>query len=114
MPNGYAQFRYSRHKNGYGHRFAYEHHKGQIPAGRQIDHLCENKACVNPDHLEVVTPQVNIARIGPRRSANAEKTHCKRGHPLSGENLYVIPSGGRTCRTCRREHSHAYYLEHKD
>lgn len=111
MPNGYAQFRYSRAKNGYGHRFSYEHHIGPIPEGRQIDHLCKNKACVNPDHLDVVTPKTNIERIGPRRSANAEKTHCPRGHPLSGDNLYVFPNRrARTCRTCRREYAREYYV----
>lgn len=109
MPNGYAQFRYSRAKNGYGHRFAYEHYKGSIPDGKQIDHLCKVKACVNPDHLEIVVAKENIRRIGPRRSANREKTHCKHGHPLVGDNVYRTPIGGRVCKTCRRESGKQWY-----
>ena len=107
--NGYAQFRYSRAKNGYGHRFAYEHFVGPITEGSELDHLCNNKACVNPAHLQAVSHVVNIERRGPPRSANAAKTHCKRGHPLSGANLYVFPNGSRSCRICRRDYAREYY-----
>ncbi len=77
------------------HRFAYERAKGSIPAGLQIDHLCRNTLCVNPAHLEVVTPHENMRRI-PR----ASQLHCKRGHALTPENVYTRPNGARRCREC--------------
>lgn len=79
------------------HRVAYELLVGEIPAGLQIDHLCRNKRCCNPAHLDVVTGAVNCSRT-PR----ATKTHCLRGHALSGENLVIkVQPSGRTIRNCR-------------
>lgn len=83
------------------HRFAYEALVGPIPEGLQLDHLCRTPLCGNPDHLEPVTAQVNTLRGNSIQAENAAKTHCKWGHPLSGENLLILP-GHRYCRTCRR------------
>lgn len=81
------------------HRFAYEYYIGEIPEGLEIDHLCRNTKCVNPDHLEAVTHQENMSR-----GEHSLKTHCPRGHPYSGENLYINPPKyNRKCRTCVRE-----------
>ena len=78
------------------HRHAYEMLRGPIPADMTIDHLCKVKHCVNPDHMEIVTRSENTKR------ANPFLEHCKRGHPLSGSNLYFPPSGGaRQCRACK-------------
>lgn len=108
-PNGYAQFRYSKGKNGYGHRFAYEHFVGPIDDGLTIDHLCRNRACVNPDHLEPVTQQKNVLRGMGKGAANAVKTHCPEGHPYEGDNLYVNPkTKRRTCRACQRLYKDAH------
>jgi hypothetical protein len=104
---GYGQF-YPKHGNPIlAHRFSYETNKGKIPKVKEIDHLCRNRKCVNPEHLECVTRRVNISRgmsgmeTGLR---NLAKTHCPKGHPYSGDNLYIIPSTGtRQCRTCVRE-----------
>jgi hypothetical protein len=73
------------------HRVSYELFVGPIPEGLVIDHLCCVSHCVNPAHLEAVTPEEN------RRRQAERQTHCRNGHPLSGENLALV----RTCRTCR-------------
>jgi hypothetical protein len=97
-------------KTFYTHRLAYAAMRGEIPAGKQIDHLCRNRACFNPAHLEAVTQQVNIAR-GQAGINNKEKDHCKQGHELSGMNVSVRtkPNGKtfRVCLACKRNRWHA-------
>lgn len=81
------------------HRLAWMLTRGPIDDGLVLDHLCRNPSCVNPAHLEPVTHRENILRgVGPT-AQNARKTHCIRGHALSGSNLVVRPLG-RECRTC--------------
>lgn len=80
------------------HRFAYETFKGPIPDGLFLDHLCMNKHCCNPDHLEIVTQAENTRRYF------ALKTHCVNGHPFSGDNLRMR-GNKRYCRMCGRENS---------
>jgi hypothetical protein len=87
-------------RDGYGttrpHRKAYVAAKGAIPAGLQIDHLCRNRACINPDHLEAVTFAENQRRGLIARRA---RTTCKNGHPYTAASLYVL-RGIRFCRIC--------------
>lgn len=78
------------------HVAAYELVVGPIPPGLEPDHLCRNKRCVHPGHLEPVTHAENTRR------GLSHRTHCPHGHPYSGDNLYVDPRGHRQCRTCAR------------
>ena len=92
---------YGRHSSTLMHRWVYETLVGEIPAGLQIDHLCRNHGCVNPDHLDVVTLQENKRRGYGFDALNARKTHCVRGHAFTPENT-LISSGRRRCRECMR------------
>lgn len=98
---GYGQVRIDG-KLHYTHRLTWESLVGSIPDGKEIDHLCRNRACCNPDHLEPVDRRTNIRRgytHAPR--PRPKSTHCAAGHALEGDNLYVMPSGRRNCRICR-------------
>ena len=96
------------------HRFAYEQLVGPIPKGLTIDHLCRNRMCVNPAHLEPVTCRENVLRGVGLTAANARKTECIRGHPLFGSNLYVrLDGSGRNCRACNKQRGRAHYARYK-
>lgn len=87
------------------HRWSYEHHCGPIPDGLVIDHLCRTRHCVNPDHLEAVTPQENLRR----GDHPGKRTHCPQGHPYDEQNTgHVGPKRHRYCKTCSRERCRAY------
>jgi hypothetical protein len=103
-PKGYGFFSVQG-KQTYAHRWAYEFFRAEIPAGLHIDHLCRNRSCANPWHLEPVSPAENYRRgeMQLRRlEAHAARTHCKWGHPFSGDNLRLTPRGHRRCVTCER------------
>ena len=102
--SGYGTFNAGPGTSVVAHRWSYEHHYGPIPRGQVLDHLCRNRACVNPEHLECVTTQVNLLRGVGVGSANTKKTHCPAGHPYAGDNLYIPPRrANRMCRACRRD-----------
>lgn len=122
LPNGCWQWNKSLVTFGYGnfsvrgtlflaHRFAYMIFRGEIPIDKQLDHLCRNRGCVNPEHLEPVTSKENVLRGVGLTARHAKKVLCLKGHPLSGKNLYTrIDRTGRECRACRAKASMRYYF----
>ena len=85
------------------HRLSYELLVGPIPENLVIDHLCRNRRCVNPDHLEIVTAVENLRR-GHAWDHNRQKTHCPQGHMYTpGNTLIKLKTKSRQCRTCNRE-----------
>ena len=84
------------------HRLAYTLLVGEIPQSKVLDHLCRNRICVNPNHLEPVTNKENVLRGKGLTALNSQKTLCIRGHNLDGFNLYITPSGYRNCKKCRQ------------
>lgn len=102
IPNGYGSFHVARMRRTPSHRYAWEVLRGLIPDKLTIDHLCRNKLCVNPDHMEVVTRGENTLRAVDIGASNRNKTHCIKGHEFNSENTRITPAGGRRCRTCDR------------
>lgn len=84
------------------HRASYHFLKRPIPDGLFLDHLCRNARCVNPDHLEPVSPRMNSLRGFSTSAKNARKTHCPQGHPYSYDNTLRGAGGARYCRECGR------------
>jgi hypothetical protein len=90
------------------HRYLYAQMIGPLPQELHLDHLCRVRCCVNPDHVEPVTPKENIRRGDGWAGRHARQTHCVHGHPLDGDNLFVRPDGERVCRTCSRNRQTLY------
>ncbi len=92
------------------HRLVYELLVGAIPAGLQLDHLCRNRGCVRPDHLEPVTGRENIMRGDTPAARNAAKTRCINGHEYTPENTKLNrATGQRKCRICSRVSENGRY-----
>ncbi len=114
IPSGCWDYMGTKGNNGYGclwhdghstfaHRFAYQLFVGPIPEGLEIDHLCRNRKCVNPDHLETVTKKENLLRGIGFGAINARKTHCPNGHAYDTSNTRYDYRGYRYCRACSRQ-----------
>ena len=99
--NGYGKLTVN-YKTVSAHRFFYAEVVGPIPEGMHLDHVCDHKYCVNPDHLEPVTHAENMRR------RYAKMTHCINGHPFSGDNLHIRIDGRRVCKECNRQRGRKY------
>lgn len=95
------------------HRFVYELLVGPIPEGLVIDHLCRNRACVNPKHLEPVTFKENILRGEGATARHARKSQCVHGHSFTPDNLGTNARGFRICKQCARERNERYRRKRK-
>lgn len=95
-------FYYEKKVQG-AHRISYQWAKGIIPEGYHIDHLCRNPSCVNPDHLEPVTPRENILRGLGTGANNLRKKYCINGHILNKKNIYERNDNFRVCKICSKE-----------
>lgn len=113
LSNGYGAIGHGtrdKHTMYQAHRWAYEYVVAKIPEGLQIDHLCRNRRCVNPAHLEPVTIRENLRRGNGWAGLHARKTHCPAGHPLEGDNLsqHHLKHGQRKCLACHAARQRAY------
>lgn len=116
---GYGSFYSGQYGARYdsAHRCSYEFYVSKIPEGMVIDHLCRNRWCVNPEHLECVTMRENTDRgvLYETLTANAKKkTHCKRGHELFGRNLIIDRKGDRCCKTCQRTKAEEWRIKNRE
>ena len=109
--HGYGQVNYrattGKQYQTPAHRMAYIIFVGDIPNGLTIDHLCRNRTCWRPSHLEAVTYQENVLRGDGVAAKNASKMYCRKGHELGASNVQQADAarGWRTCRECNREHA---------
>lgn len=101
LEDGYGRLRVASGKRMPAHRFAWTLVNGPVPDGMVMDHLCRNRACCNPAHVEPVSNRENLMRGDTHAARNSAKTRCIRGHDFTEENTYVDPLGRRCCKSCQ-------------
>ena len=100
--DGYGRFNAGQRTTIRAHIWAYRRYIGPVPARLTLDHLCRNRRCVRPDHLEPVTRGTNVLRGESVFAQHARQTHCIHGHPFDSTNTYRDQRGRRACRECKR------------
>lgn len=109
--NGYGRFYFNK-KSYMSHRVSLYLIGIEIPKEMHVDHICRNRACVNPNHLRIVTPKVNVTENSLSLAAiNKYKTHCKWGHEFNDKNTHITPIGNR--RQCRRCNTNRVIKEYR-
>jgi hypothetical protein len=103
--DGYAKFRDERGKTARAHRWAYRFFKGDVLEDLHLDHLCRNRSCVNPEHLEPVTNAENVRRGAVVR---ASASHCANGHLWADDNERRNSAGYRYCKSCLTDAGRRY------
>lgn len=112
--DGYGWFGRKDPGSNLTHRWTWERLVGPVPEGLDLDHLCRNRACCNPDHLEPVTRRVNLLRGATLTAAAASAEECPHGHPYDESNTgYQARTGYRFCKTCVRANRRARYLRER-
>lgn len=114
LASGYGSFRWQG-RSRVTHRVAWTALVADIAPGLQVDHLCRNRSCCNPAHLEPVTQAENLRRGHGFGGINAQKDACPQGHPYDEHNTYTRPSAPTTreCRTCRRQNRARHYAKER-
>ena len=106
--SGYGRIRVAN-KDKRVHRVIWERAHGSLKPHEHVLHACDNKRCINLEHLSVGSHQQNMAEAQERRRfANQRKTHCPDGHPYDEVNTYFRPDGARTCKECNRARAREY------
>lgn len=104
LPKGYGYINIGGKSTG-AHRVSYIIHKGEIPNGMHVHHICENTCCVNPEHLTILTPEDNLKLNSSPIAINSRKKFCKRGHEFNEDNTRYIKRNGKLHRRCRQCHN---------
>jgi hypothetical protein len=112
--HGYGRVRVGDVSAKLAHRLVFEIVNGTIDSSLVIDHLCRNRGCVNPLHMEQVSAGENTLRGTSFSAVNKSKDFCANGHALTDENTYIRPNGNRDCRACIRNRVAAYDKRRKE
>lgn len=104
QPSGYGQL-WNGERPEQAHRISYRIYFGKFSEKLEIDHICRQPSCINPNRLRVVSHKENMRASNTIMGINSRKTHCQNGHLLCGKNLLRLKNGSRNCRICRNEYA---------
>lgn len=111
--HGYGRLNWKGMRTRFAHRIAYQARYGALPDDLVLDHKCRVRCCINTDHLEPVTSAENTRRGNAGSERRGQVRVCRRGHPLSGENVRLSANGARACKQCINDRLRARYAERR-